>query len=121
MLVPYGCGGTHRFGSSLLGLSWLRMAVGLGWCDAWSALASQHFEVAHRWLLYTMGQGTHGLLNRLDRETVGPVVGIKKEDTYLQLKKMRDHHGWHKEYLCLVRGRMPVKSWERLRLVLCTS
>jgi len=49
----------------------------------------------------------YGLLQRLDRETSGPVVVVKNEEAWWKLKQTRDEHSWHKEYVCLVHGRIP--------------
>eukprot|EP00930_Biecheleria_cincta_P020049 TRINITY_DN15153_c0_g1_i1.p1 TRINITY_DN15153_c0_g1~~TRINITY_DN15153_c0_g1_i1.p1 ORF type:complete len:809 (+),score=143.47 TRINITY_DN15153_c0_g1_i1:91-2517(+) len=52
----------------------------------------------------------YGLLQRLDRETSGPVLVGKNEDGWSALKDTRDNHDWHKEYLCLVHGKIPPSS-----------
>lgn len=51
----------------------------------------------------------YGLLNRLDRETSGPVVVAKDESTFWKLRRNRDGKSWFKEYMCLVHGRVPVE------------
>jgi len=51
----------------------------------------------------------YGLLNRLDRETSGPVVVAKDEETFWKLKKNRNIGDWFKEYTCLVHGRVPLE------------
>eukprot|EP00929_Paragymnodinium_shiwhaense_P043436 TRINITY_DN22334_c1_g1_i1.p1 TRINITY_DN22334_c1_g1~~TRINITY_DN22334_c1_g1_i1.p1 ORF type:complete len:815 (+),score=137.86 TRINITY_DN22334_c1_g1_i1:228-2672(+) len=58
--------------------------------------------------VYDREQGfEYGLLNRLDRETSGPVVVVKDVQTFWTLKYLRDQHLWHKEYMCLVHGQIP--------------
>mmetsp|Transcript_6810 Transcript_6810/g.18776 ORF Transcript_6810/g.18776 Transcript_6810/m.18776 type:complete len:805 (+) Transcript_6810:77-2491(+) len=54
----------------------------------------------------------YGLLNRLDRETSGPVIVCKDEDSWRNVKRVRDSHEWHKEYVCLVHGHIPAEDWE---------
>merc|ERR1712216_958613 len=49
----------------------------------------------------------YGMLQRLDRETSGPIVVVKEEESFVRLKDMRDRHLWHKEYVCLVHGHLP--------------
>lgn len=62
---------------------------------------------------YDTRQGLqYGLLNRLDRETSGPVVVVKDEDSFKKLKRTRDCHDWHKEYVCLVHGKIPKERWQ---------
>jgi len=48
----------------------------------------------------------------LDRETSGPVIVAKNEKVWKKLQITRNNHDWHKEYLCLVHGRIPVKKAE---------
>lgn len=61
------------------------------------------------WLYkYELKKGiNYGLLQRLDRETSGPVMVVKNEDGFSALKDTRDSHDWHKEYICLVHGCIP--------------
>lgn len=54
----------------------------------------------------------HGLLNRLDIQTSGPVIVCKDFDSWSRLKRVRDKHEWHKEYVCLVHGKIPVEQYE---------
>ena len=54
----------------------------------------------------------YGLLNRLDRETSGPVIVAKDEKSFWKIKRTRDEHDWHKEYVCLAHGHVPVEQWE---------
>lgn len=66
--------------------------------------ASQ-FPFLHK---YDLKKGmNYGLLQRLDRETSGPVLVAKNEVGWAALKETRDNHDWHKEYLCLVHGCLP--------------
>lgn len=52
----------------------------------------------------------YGLLQRLDRETSGPVLVGKNEEGWSILKDTRDSHDWHKEYMCMVHGTIPPSS-----------
>jgi len=54
----------------------------------------------------------YGLLNRLDRETSGPVIVCKNHEAWRNIKGTRDSHNWHKEYHCLVHGQIPQAHWE---------
>lgn len=54
----------------------------------------------------------YGLLHRLDRETSGLVVVAKDEESYYNIKAVRDRGGWHKEYVCLIHGTIPVHTSE---------
>jgi len=62
---------------------------------------------------YDVSRGiNYGVLNRLDRETSGPVIVAKDEKTYWKLRSKRDNHYWHKEYTCLIHGNVPVDHWQ---------
>ncbi len=39
-------------------------------------------------------------------------IVVKNEESFWKIKKTRDMHDWHTEYVCLVHGHVSVEQWE---------
>ena len=39
---------------------------------------------------------------------------VKNEESFWKIKKTRDMHDWHKEYVALMHGHVSVEQWEGL-------